>query len=195
MLYFQVPASRFHPSCGSGGTGRRASLRSLWPQGRGGSNPLFRTNLRSHVRRRLPAISRSAGAGCLYLPRASAGKPSAPLPPEVMSIGLRILPMRWSFEVRQRVNEWRLSSRRSRRVNKMHRVAATPASSRMRTRSNQSAPHAVAAPRVRPKSHAGEAPVTEWVYVQKDPAEAGPASLLFHQEAPARRRGRVRDSA
>ena len=31
------------PSCGSGGTGRRASLRSLWPQGRGGSNPLFRT--------------------------------------------------------------------------------------------------------------------------------------------------------
>ena len=44
MLYFQVPASRFHPSCGSGGTGRRASLRSLWPQGRGGSNPLFRTN-------------------------------------------------------------------------------------------------------------------------------------------------------
>ena len=30
-------------SCGSGGTGRRASLRSLWPQGRGGSNPLFRT--------------------------------------------------------------------------------------------------------------------------------------------------------
>ena len=30
------------PSCGSGGTGRRASLRSLWPQGRGGSNPLFR---------------------------------------------------------------------------------------------------------------------------------------------------------
>ena len=29
---------------GSGGTGRRASLRSLLPQGSGGSNPLFRTN-------------------------------------------------------------------------------------------------------------------------------------------------------
>ena len=39
----------FSPSCGSGGTGRRASLRSLWPQGRGGSNPLFRTNLRSRL--------------------------------------------------------------------------------------------------------------------------------------------------
>ena len=47
MLYFQVPASRFHPSCGSGGTGRRASLRSLFSQESGGSNPLFRTNLRS----------------------------------------------------------------------------------------------------------------------------------------------------
>ena len=30
-------------SCGSGGIGRRASLRSLWPQGRGGSSPPFRT--------------------------------------------------------------------------------------------------------------------------------------------------------
>lgn len=29
--------------CGSGGIGRRASLRSLCPQGRGGSSPLFRT--------------------------------------------------------------------------------------------------------------------------------------------------------
>src|SRR5205823_715096 len=30
---------------GSGGTGRRARLRILWPKGRGGSNPSFRTNL------------------------------------------------------------------------------------------------------------------------------------------------------
>ena len=30
--------------CGSGGTGRRARLRILWPKGRGGSNPSFRTN-------------------------------------------------------------------------------------------------------------------------------------------------------
>src|SRR5690349_20966657 len=29
---------------GSGGTGRRARLRILWPKGRGGSNPSFRTN-------------------------------------------------------------------------------------------------------------------------------------------------------
>src|SRR5207245_9185574 len=29
--------------CGSGGTGRRAGLRSLWGQPRGGSNPYFRT--------------------------------------------------------------------------------------------------------------------------------------------------------
>ena len=34
------------PSCGSGGTGRRASLRSLLPQGSGGSNPLFRTTVK-----------------------------------------------------------------------------------------------------------------------------------------------------
>jgi hypothetical protein len=32
--------------CGSGGIGRRAGLRILWPQGRGGSTPPFRTNLR-----------------------------------------------------------------------------------------------------------------------------------------------------
>ena len=31
--------------CGSGGIGRRASLRSLWEQSRGGSSPLFRTML------------------------------------------------------------------------------------------------------------------------------------------------------
>jgi hypothetical protein len=31
------------PLCGSGGTGRRASLRSLWASARGGSNPPFRT--------------------------------------------------------------------------------------------------------------------------------------------------------
>src|SRR6266403_2322340 len=31
--------------CGSGGTGRRARLRILWPKGRGGSNPSFRTSL------------------------------------------------------------------------------------------------------------------------------------------------------
>ena len=31
--------------CGSGGTGRRARLRILWPKGRGGSNPSFRTKL------------------------------------------------------------------------------------------------------------------------------------------------------
>ena len=37
----------FSSSCGSGGTGRRASLRSLFSQESGGSNPLFRTNLRS----------------------------------------------------------------------------------------------------------------------------------------------------
>src|SRR5579864_1088498 len=31
--------------CGSGGTGRRARLRILWPKGRGGSNPSFRTSI------------------------------------------------------------------------------------------------------------------------------------------------------
>src|SRR5690606_5979209 len=30
-------------ACGSGGTGRRASLRSLFPQGSGGSSPLLRS--------------------------------------------------------------------------------------------------------------------------------------------------------
>src|SRR5882757_9319815 len=33
--------------CGSGGTGRRARLRILWPKGRGGSNPSFRTKISS----------------------------------------------------------------------------------------------------------------------------------------------------
>ena len=33
------------PPCGSGGIGRRAGLRILWPKGRGGSTPSFRTNL------------------------------------------------------------------------------------------------------------------------------------------------------
>jgi hypothetical protein len=42
----QSPADVIPSTCGSGGTGRRASLRSLWPQGRGGSSPLFRTNAR-----------------------------------------------------------------------------------------------------------------------------------------------------
>ena len=32
--------------CGSGGIGRRAGLRILWPQGRGGSTPPFRTSAR-----------------------------------------------------------------------------------------------------------------------------------------------------
>src|SRR5260370_30663917 len=36
--------------CGSGGTGRRARLRILWPKGRGGSNPSFRTNLSDEER-------------------------------------------------------------------------------------------------------------------------------------------------
>jgi hypothetical protein len=48
----------FSSSCGSGGTGRRASLRSLWPQGRGGSNPLFRTNLQPDPTGGFPAIDR-----------------------------------------------------------------------------------------------------------------------------------------
>jgi hypothetical protein len=38
------PAGLDPLTCGSGGTGRRASLRSLFPQGSGGSSPLFRTN-------------------------------------------------------------------------------------------------------------------------------------------------------
>ena len=41
--------------CGSGGTGRRASLRSLFPKGSEGSNPFFRTSIKSndikHLRR------------------------------------------------------------------------------------------------------------------------------------------------
>jgi hypothetical protein len=39
MLYL-----RFH--CGSGGIGRRASLRSWWPKGRRGSSPFFRMPFR-----------------------------------------------------------------------------------------------------------------------------------------------------
>src|SRR5208283_4005477 len=38
--------SKYHQyyRCGSGGTGRRARLRILWPKGRGGTTPLSRTN-------------------------------------------------------------------------------------------------------------------------------------------------------
>ena len=45
------PADVIPSTCGSGGTGRRASLRSLWPQGRGGSSPLFRTSNSGPYRR------------------------------------------------------------------------------------------------------------------------------------------------
>ncbi len=38
-----TPTDRMELRCGSGGTGRRARLRILWPKGRGGSNPSFRT--------------------------------------------------------------------------------------------------------------------------------------------------------
>src|SRR6476619_7012821 len=47
-----VPVTAAHPpahlmTCGRGGTGRRAALRSLWPQGRGSSSLLDRTITRS----------------------------------------------------------------------------------------------------------------------------------------------------
>ena len=52
-------------TCGSGGTGRRASLRSWLEQSSGGSNPLFRTILRSY------AINTSFGwQGCADGPMA-----------------------------------------------------------------------------------------------------------------------------
>src|ERR1700722_15835478 len=48
-----APESSGHPRLyclqrGSGGIGRRASLRSWWPKGRGGSSPFFRTNINFH---------------------------------------------------------------------------------------------------------------------------------------------------
>src|SRR5213594_2686053 len=51
---------RFRLDCGSGGTGRRAGLRILWPQGRGGSTPSFRTS-RSKEERLSRAIVVSRG--------------------------------------------------------------------------------------------------------------------------------------
>jgi hypothetical protein len=42
-LILWSPADVIPSTCGSGGTGRRASLRSLFPKGSGGSSPLFRT--------------------------------------------------------------------------------------------------------------------------------------------------------
>src|SRR5437773_7127860 len=45
--------------CGSGGTGRRARLRILWPKGRGGSNPSFRTKT-SLKAKYSPIVSTSA---------------------------------------------------------------------------------------------------------------------------------------
>jgi hypothetical protein len=46
-LILWSPADVIPSTCGSGGTGRRASLRSLFPKGSGGSSPLFRTTQRS----------------------------------------------------------------------------------------------------------------------------------------------------
>jgi hypothetical protein len=55
-LQSMIPVGYWCPSsCGSGGIGRRASLRSLWPQGREGSSPFFRTTLN------VPPIKRVLG--------------------------------------------------------------------------------------------------------------------------------------
>ena len=63
-LILWSPADVIPSTCGSGGTGRRASLRSLFPKGSGGSSPLFRTTHRagrsSNVRHRF--YQRSADA-------------------------------------------------------------------------------------------------------------------------------------
>ena len=56
------------PSCGSGGTGRRASLRSLFSQESGGSNPLFRTNSQNYLSK--PVIARWLANGQLTSPAA-----------------------------------------------------------------------------------------------------------------------------
>ena len=45
LLRLDVKWQCITSSCGSGGTGRRARLRILWPKNRGGSSPLSRTNL------------------------------------------------------------------------------------------------------------------------------------------------------
>lgn len=39
-----VPGDKVKKLSGAGGTGRRAGLRSQWPQGRAGSSPVPRTN-------------------------------------------------------------------------------------------------------------------------------------------------------
>src|SRR5438309_5365403 len=68
--------------CGSGGTGRRARLRILWPKGRGGSNPSFRTKT-SLKAKYSPIVSTSAAKQfpVLYnLPFCTGWKyPSAPV--------------------------------------------------------------------------------------------------------------------
>src|SRR5437763_6453996 len=41
------PEPAYFMTCGRGGTGRRAALRSLWPKGRGSSSLLDRTSIQS----------------------------------------------------------------------------------------------------------------------------------------------------
>jgi hypothetical protein len=69
-LILLSPADVIPSTCGSGGTGRRASLRSLFPKGSGGSSPLFRTTLRSR---------RSVNLGTVFCPRLARAEPFGPI--------------------------------------------------------------------------------------------------------------------
>jgi hypothetical protein len=69
-LILWSPADVIPSTCGSGGTGRRASLRSLFPKGSGGSSPLFRTTLRSR---------RSVNLGTVFCPRLARAEPFGPI--------------------------------------------------------------------------------------------------------------------
>src|SRR5271156_1051925 len=81
MLYFG-----FH--CGSGGIGRRASLRSWWPKGRRGSSPFFRTLLAQSSSRFCFDGTRIATA--LFVPTCrSGGLARLPPPKFLVSTSLR----------------------------------------------------------------------------------------------------------
>ena len=82
FVILDVPA-RDVPGCGSGGTGRRASLRSLWGQPRGGSNPPFRTNLRSRELTQRELRLASQWISLAQRDRLSIGEPREGCPPKL----------------------------------------------------------------------------------------------------------------
>src|SRR5829696_5540999 len=94
------PADVIPSTCGSGGTGRRASLRSLFPKGSGGSSPLFRT---THS-------YRAVDLGTVSCPRLARAKPLGPIGDPPTRRGAAATPTQ-SVDVRRQAVQYYLCPR------------------------------------------------------------------------------------